>query len=104
MTQEKIAAEYRQCSHGFHHPPWPHSCDGCWCEGERDRREYGWDHDTTPERRLPPEGWHDLGTHADRPDANLEFSTEVDENGLPRWERLIENREQDLTENLQESP
>lgn len=40
--------EYRQCPHGFHHPPHPHSCDGCWCEGERDRREYGWPHDTTP--------------------------------------------------------
>jgi hypothetical protein len=40
--------EFRQCPHGFHHPPWAHSCDGCWCEGERDRTEYGWPHDTTP--------------------------------------------------------
>lgn len=40
--------EHRQCPHGFHHPPHPHSCDGCWCEGERDRHEYGWPHDTTP--------------------------------------------------------
>lgn len=39
---------YRQCPHGFHHPPGPHSCDGCWCEGERDRAMYGWDHDTAP--------------------------------------------------------
>jgi len=40
------------CPHGFHHPRpfnnYPHSCDGCWCEGERDHREYGWKHDTTP--------------------------------------------------------
>lgn len=43
-----IVGEYRQCEHGYHHPPWAHSCDGCWCEGERDRREYGWPHDTTP--------------------------------------------------------
>jgi len=39
---------YRQCPHGYHHPKGPHSCDGCWCEGERDRAEYGWAHDTTP--------------------------------------------------------
>lgn len=38
----------RQCPHGFHHPAGKHSCDGCWCEGERDRREYGWRHDTSP--------------------------------------------------------
>lgn len=41
---------YRRCERGFHHPPWQHSCDGCWCEGERDRAEYGWQHDTTPAR------------------------------------------------------
>ena len=39
---------YRKCPHGYHHPPGPHSCDGCWCEGERDRAMYGWDHDTAP--------------------------------------------------------
>ena len=43
---------YRRCPHGFDHPkPYrdsPHSCDGCWCEGERDRAEHGWEHDTTP--------------------------------------------------------
>ncbi len=48
MSAEHIAPEYRRCPHGFHHPPWPHSCDGCWCEGERDQRDYGWPHDTTP--------------------------------------------------------
>lgn len=31
----------RQCEHGFHHPTWPHSCDGCWCDDERDK-VYGW--------------------------------------------------------------
>lgn len=45
-----------QCPHGFHHPrpysaSYPHSCDGCWCEGERDRLDYGWDHDTNPGER-----------------------------------------------------
>lgn len=45
---ERIVGEYRKCEHGYHHPPWAHSCDGCWCEGERDRREYGWPHDTSP--------------------------------------------------------
>lgn len=23
------AGAYSQCVHGFHHPPWPHSDDGC---------------------------------------------------------------------------
>jgi len=41
-------AALRQCAHGFHHPEGPHSCDGCWCEGERDRAMYGWDHNTDP--------------------------------------------------------
>ena len=44
-----IVGEYRKCPHGYHHPPWPHSCDGCWCEGERDRMKYGWDHNTDPD-------------------------------------------------------
>lgn len=44
----------RLCPHGFHHPEpgtnyaYSHSCDGCWCEGEHDRQQYGWPHDTTP--------------------------------------------------------
>lgn len=21
---------FQQCEHGFHHPSWPHSCDGCY--------------------------------------------------------------------------
>ena len=52
-------SEYRKCPHGFHHPAWPHSCDGCWCEGERDRREYGWPHDTTPAVSTVKEADHD---------------------------------------------
>lgn len=48
-VREDLMPDYRQCPHGFHHPPHAHSCDGCWCEGERDRREYGWPHDTTPQ-------------------------------------------------------
>ena len=47
-TEPTIVGEFRLCPHGYHHPPWPHSCDGCWCEGESDRRNYGWYHDTTP--------------------------------------------------------
>lgn len=35
----------------------------------------------------PPEGWFDFGTHVDIP-GPLEFSSEVDESGVPRWERL----------------
>ncbi len=43
----------RVCPHGMHHPypdnlNYPHSCDGCWCEGLRDRRDYGWPHTTNP--------------------------------------------------------
>jgi len=48
MAEGRTWPEYRKCIHGYHHPEWPHSCDGCWCEGERDRREYGWDHNTAP--------------------------------------------------------
>jgi hypothetical protein len=43
--------EYRQCPHGYHHPPWPHSCDGCWCEGESDKKNYGWNHSTAPTKK-----------------------------------------------------
>lgn len=50
--------DLRICPHGMHHPQpgnenYPHSCDGCWCEGIRDRNTYGWPHDTapTPDRR-----------------------------------------------------
>lgn len=40
--------EIRQCPHGFHHPKGLHSCDGCWCEGERDRDRYGSNHSNDP--------------------------------------------------------
>lgn len=39
---------FRRCPHGYDHPKWPHACDGCWCEGENDREQYGWPHDTSP--------------------------------------------------------
>lgn len=48
LLEGKRMTDYRQCPHGFHHPDGPHSCDGCWCEGERDREQYGWDHNTDP--------------------------------------------------------
>lgn len=87
MSELPIIGEYRQCPHDFHHPPWTHSCDGYWCEGGRDRREYGWDHDTTPAYRIPPEGWFGFGTHVDEPGLPLEFSAQTGEDGLPLWER-----------------
>lgn len=89
-AESPISGEHRRCPHGFHHPPWPHPCDGCWCEGERDRRDYGWDHDTGPAYRIPPEGWSDFGAHVDRPDVPLELSSETGEDGLPLWERPVE--------------
>lgn len=53
---ENRRVDLRQCPHGYHHPypldlDYPHSCDGCWCEGERDRRDYGWPHTTNPPER-----------------------------------------------------
>jgi hypothetical protein len=48
LAQVKEPDNVRQCPHGYHHPSGPHSCDGCWCEGERDRRQYGWPHNTDP--------------------------------------------------------
>lgn len=52
MSQKLAAALHgiRQCPHGFHHPNYPHSCDGCWCEGEHDRAQYGWAHNTDPRK------------------------------------------------------
>lgn len=36
----------------------------------------------------PPAGWETFGSHVDRPDVELEFSTRVGpEDGLPLWER-----------------
>lgn len=97
MAGLPITGEYRQCPHGFHHPPWPHSCDGCWCEGERDRRAYGWDHDTAPAYRLTPEGWSGFGSHVDQPGVRLEFSAETGEDGLPLWERPIDHDDQETS-------
>ena len=37
-----IVGEYRQCEHGYHHPPWPHSCDGCFCDDDRDKEYPDW--------------------------------------------------------------
>jgi len=39
----------RLCAHGYHHPhadnlDYRHSCDGCWCDDARDKRDYGWEH------------------------------------------------------------
>ena len=36
-----LVGEYRHCKHGYDHPPWAHSCDGCWCDDDRDK-QYGW--------------------------------------------------------------
>lgn len=30
LPEWRTVGEYRECEHGFHHPPWPHSCDGCY--------------------------------------------------------------------------
>lgn len=43
-----------------------------------------------------PEGWFTFGHHADQPTVVLEFSSEVDEDGLPLWERpKVEETEED---------
>lgn len=34
----------------------------------------------------PPEGWYPFGTHVDTP-SRMEFSQEVDDAGMPIWER-----------------
>lgn len=41
------------------------------------------------ERQLRREGWYQFGAHADRPDLKLEFSEELDECGLPVFERVV---------------
>lgn len=35
----------------------------------------------------PPPGWFTFGTHSDTDGPDLEFSSELDETGLPLWER-----------------
>lgn len=44
---------------------------------------------TTDDYVPPPEGWFDFGTHVLSPDVRLEFSEEVGEDGIPRWERPL---------------
>lgn len=41
-------------------------------------------------RRTRLEGWVPFGTHAPYPDVPIEFSAELDEGGLPLWERVRE--------------
>lgn len=36
----------------------------------------------------PPPGWFTFGTHVDS-DVSLEFSKELDEDGLPFWEKPL---------------
>lgn len=44
---------------------------------------------TTDDYVPPPEGWFDFGAHVLSPDVRLEFSEEVGEDGIPRWERPL---------------
>lgn len=37
--------------------------------------------------REPPEGWYTFGTHVDVTSGKLDFSSELDEDGFPLWER-----------------
>ncbi|MFD7661348.1 hypothetical protein [Streptomyces sp. NPDC059788] len=46
-------APFQPYSHLYHHPPWLHSCDGRWYEGESERRDYSWHHDTSSDRQDP---------------------------------------------------
>lgn len=39
----------------------------------------------------PPDGWFYIGSHVGAPWLNLEFSEEVDETGLPLWERPVQH-------------
>lgn len=36
----------------------------------------------------PPVGWHAFGSHAGVPGIQLEFSSRVDDAGMPLWERV----------------
>lgn len=39
----------------------------------------------------PPDGWFYMGSHVGAPWLNLEFSEEMDETGLPLWERPVQH-------------
>ena len=36
MFNFPLVGRFQQCKHGYHHPPWAHSCDGYFCDDERD--------------------------------------------------------------------
>lgn len=54
---------------------WLDALEACWQQG-------------------PPDGWFEFGSHVEF-DGPMEFSTEVGEDGLPRWERHVETRGND---------
>lgn len=37
----------------------------------------------------PPAGWEVFGTHVEQPGVLLEFSSRVDADGFPKWERAV---------------
>lgn len=37
---------------------------------------------------LAEHGWHPFGTHVDQPDVELQFSDQLDDDGLPYFERV----------------
>lgn len=39
----------------------------------------------------PPDGWFYMGSHVGAPWLNLEFSEEMDETGIPLWERPVQH-------------
>lgn len=43
----------------------------------------------------PPDGWFTFGSFAPYPWVSIEFSEELDEVGMPLWERLV-LREEDV--------
>lgn len=47
---------------------------------------------------VPPEGWFHVGTHDPRDE--VEFSEATDEDGLPLWERPVQDPEQSTPDPL----
>ena len=50
----------------------------------------------------PPDGWFYMGSHVGAPWLNLEFSEEMDETGLPLWERPVQHTPAEVPETAPE--
>lgn len=100
MKREEVIDEAAKAIHDVamrEYPGMPADIYGWDVQKDRDRDVYLLEasaalavfekaHTTTP-----PDGWFYMGSHVGAPWLNLEFSEEMDETGLPLWERPVQH-------------